>query len=364
MPIFPTAPAQIHPFFGYRSETRLMLRARALRSRRNEHNTGGRWQAIRTLMSHYASHEVKDLDVRMDLKSPDGEVVSHRAVTDKEGYVVFDIGLPSEWPLPDRPRWEVVELHWENDEGKQCVPAHVLAPGAETHLGVISDVDDTIIETGITGSPRALLRNWRRLLAQHPEERIAVPHADTFYGALGGARFDPEEASHLGESLPATQRPFFFVSSSPWNLFSYLVAFKKAKGLPLGPMVLRDWGLNRETFGSSSHGGHKVDAIKQIVGFYPDMRFALVGDDTQGDVTAFGEVAEAMRGRIAAIFIRKAAADPLSPEEVAAKASIEALGIPMWLGPSYDAGKQFLRATGLVGDKDAKDIVDTVEEAQ
>lgn len=361
MPLFSKPPVQIHPFFGYRSAKRLSLRARALKSRKSQPRDG-RWQAIRTMISHYASHEVAGLDVRMDLKSPAGTVVSHHGTSDKEGYFHFDIELDGEWRLPDQPRWDVVELHWRNEEGNQCAPAHVLAPGIAARLGVVSDIDDTIIETGITGSPRAILRNWRRILAQHPEERIAVPGVDAFYGALGGSKFDPADTRQLGVSIPATERPFFFVSSSPWNLFSYLVAFKKAKNLPLGPMILRDWGFNRETLGSSSHGGHKIKAINDILRFYPDMRFALIGDDTQGDVTAFAEVAATMGDQIAAIFIRKTAANDLSPEEAAAKASVAALGVPMWIGPSYNVGREFLRATGLIEANGADTIVETVGE--
>lgn len=361
MPLFPSAPPQIHPFFGYRSDTGLRIKARALRSRKPTYG-GGRWQAIRTMISHYASHEVAGLEVRLEVKGPFGEAITQRAVTDEEGFADFDIAFPGDWPLPMSARWEVVELHWTNDEGEQCVPGHVLAPAASASLGVISDIDDTIIETGITGSPRAILRNWRRILAQHPEERIAAPGADAFYSALGGAQQGLSDEPNAGDSLPATERPFFFVSSSPWNLFSYLVAFKKSKNLPLGPMALRDWGFNRATLGSSSHGGHKVEAIRQIIEFYPAMRFALVGDDTQGDVTAFAEVAETMRQRVAAIFIRKAAEAPMSPEELAAKAAVDALGIPMWVGPSYDVGREFLRATGLVNDADANSIVETIEE--
>lgn len=158
--------------------------------------------------------------------------------------------------------------------------------------------------------------------------------------------------------MAATGRPLFYVSSSPWNLFSYLVAFKRAKGLPLGPLLLRDWGLNRQTLGRSSHGGHKTAAIARILATFPDMRFALIGDDTQGDLHAFSDMAAQHEGRIAAIFIRRVAERALSEAELAAVAAIRQRDVPLWMGQSYSAGHEFLTSLGLEEDGDIASIVD------
>jgi phosphatidate phosphatase APP1 len=161
--------------------------------------------------------------------------------------------------------------------------------------------------------------------------------------------------------LPAPRRPFFYVSSSPWNLFSYLAAFKQVNRLPLGPMLLRDWGLNRRTFGHSSHGSHKSDSIRAILHMYGEFRFALVGDDTQGDLPAFARVVEENPGRVAAIFIRTAGAS-FSAEEKIAQATIKAAGVPLWMGDSYTVGNQFLRAAGLSDEGHAAALVEAVED--
>ncbi len=189
---------------------------------------------------------------------------------------------------------------------------------------------------------------------------MRYPGADVFYTSLGGGRVIAKEEASTGDQIPATHRPFFYVSSSPWNLYSYLVAYKRLRDLPLGPIFLRDWGLNSDTFGSSSHGSHKTDAIRKILASYPDLRFALIGDDTQGDLPAFGEIVEEHPGRIAAVFIRTAAGD-FSPEEIAAKAAINAASVPLWLGESYEIGQEFLKAAGVSAAGDTARIVKAVE---
>ena len=358
-----TPPARIQPFFGFRNEDSLVISARALRSERAGFKSGGRWQAFRTMISQFASREVSGLDVRLEIERGDGAKFDHHGVTDREGFVHFEVSLDGAWPRSDHTRWEVVALHWHNDDGDQCVEGHVLTPGEHARLGIISDIDDTIIETGITGNFRSLVRNWRRVLAELPDERIAVPGADAFYGALGGGKLLDPGAARIGEGALATHHPFFYVSSSPWNLFSYLVAFKQSRGLPLGPVMLRDWGLDAETFGSSSHGAHKREAIAAILAHYPHLRFALIGDDTQGDLPAYGDIVAANPSRIAAVFIRTIAGSDLSPEEIAAKAIIEAAGVPLWLGSDYATGQSFLRAVGLMGDGEAEKIVEAVEKS-
>ncbi len=356
-------PIRLQPYFGYRSGEKLVISARALRAGKPGFEKRGRMQAMRTMLAQFASREVAHLPVRLEIKSAAGITAEHHGITDREGYVRFEVALAGDWPFPADPAWEIACLHWFNREGPQCVEGFVLAPGTKTVLGVVSDIDDTIVETGITGGFRQIARNWRRVLAELPDERIVVPGADVFYGAIGGGAVLPAGESHVGERLPATHRPFFYVSSSPWNLFSYLVAFLNSRNLPLGPLLLRDWGFDRATFGSESHGAHKRGAVDAVLAMYPEMRFALIGDDTQGDLTAYSEVVRANPGRIAGVFIRTGAG-PLSSAERGSKAMIDAAGVPLWLGDDYATGRDFLRANKLSATGETSQIVETVSKAE
>ena len=353
-------PVRLQPYFGYRSRDRFVLAARALRAPQPGFESRGRLRAIRTMLSQFNSREEAGVPVTLEIEAG-GRAFRHEAETDREGFVRFDLKLDPPFDPPPHPVWEVVALHWINREGPQCIDAHVLAPGADSRLAVISDIDDTIIETGITGGMRAIARNWRRLLAELPEERIAVSGADVFYGSLGGGPVISPDEHRPDKRIPATHRPFFYVSSSPWNLFSYLVAFQRAKGLPLGPLLLRDWGFDRSTLGSSSHGVHKSAAIRAILSMYPELRFALIGDDTQGDLPAYADAVQSHPGRVAAIFIRTTARHALSPEEIAAQAAIEAAGVPLWLGDSFAVGEDFLAAAGFTKGGETEQIVRAVE---
>lgn len=355
-------PLRIQPYFGHRTRDRLLLSARALHARKPGFAQRTRLGAMRTMVSQFLSWKAAGVQVRLELPGHDGTTSVHHGLTDEGGYVHFDIALDPPWDLPDDPVWELGAVHWDNAHGPQSAEIRVLAPAHDSKLAVISDIDDTIIETGVTGGFRSVLRNWRRLFAELPHERIAVPGADLFYDQLGGGML-PAEPAPVAYRLPATRRPFFYISSSPWNLFSYLVAFKRVKGLPLGPLKLRDWGLNRRTLGQQSHGEHKDAAIDGILAMYPALRFALIGDDTQGDLPAFARAVQLYPGRIAAVFLRTVSEHEFSAEEAEARHIIEQAGVPMWLGRTYEDGIDFLRTVGFTPGGETEQIVRTVEQA-
>ena len=344
-------PARVRPYLGYRSADRLVLTARALRMPEPGWKRRGTLSKMSAILSEFASAEVPGMPVTLELAFTRGDPIRVTGVSDRDGLVRFEVAFASRRELPDDPAWEVARLSWVNSLGRQSVNAYVLAPGRSGRLAVISDIDDTIVETGAA----SLRRNWRRVLAQMPAERTVVPGAVEFYGRLAGGT--------LGDSVPASRRPFFYVSSSPWNLFEYITAFQKLQKLPQGPLLLRNWALGNVAMDTSSHGSHKTEAIRRLTEFYPELRFALIGDDTQADASAYAEAVRAHPGRIVAVFIRRAPGAGLEQAEQAALASISAAGVPLWTGATFDVAGEFLDALGFTAGGDTERIVATIAAA-
>lgn len=365
MPIGPFSrhrPLRVQPFYGFRSGAQLYLNARAIRSAEPVFEKRSFWRDFATMVGQYFSKEVPGLAVTLEYELSDGRVLRHETVTGPEGYARFDLALEPEAPRPERTRWEKARVIWQTGEGTIAdAPAYILTPGTRTQTGVISDIDDTILETGITGNVRMIARNWKRVMAQMPSERILVPDAPAFYAAIGGNPAGSREPGSPVDPLEpeARVRPVFYVSSSPWNLFSYLVTFKRERDLPLGPIMLRDWGFNRRTLGKEGHGSHKLASIERILAAFPHLRFALIGDDTQKDLAAFGAIAHKYPGRIAAVFIRAVTGEPLNNEALHAKDIIEKAQVPFWMGTDYTAAKAFLRSAGLELEGGVKKLVKT-----
>ena len=349
----PRRPPAIHAYPGHRNGHRVELTARVFRHAPAPVARTGWRDRLAALWSIWGTHEWPDAGVAIAGTGFRGE-----ARADAEGYVRFD--LPCASPLPPHARWERARLWLPDHPDVPVVRTHILAPGRDGRLGVISDLDDTVLVTGRIGP-----RNWRRLLWHGPAERAAVPGARALFDALAErappldegvdeagewpvARFGPLPAPMAeAETAPAPARPFFYVSSSPWNLHEYLSEFLARGGFPMGVFELRDWGLNRATFGTTSHGSHKGERIAHILHFHPELRFVLIGDDGQGDVLAYAHAVERQRERVAGVFIRSTTAHSLSVDEERAIAAMRAAGTPVFVGPIWDAGVDMARHLGL-----------------
>lgn len=313
--------ARIDGYFGYRSRDRLVLRGRLLEAWKAQTQVSDATLArVRNMLRLYESDELPGVEVEIRIGQE-----SHTVVTDNEGY--FALLLEGRnVPLPEATEVETATVRAPNIEAAE-VEVPILAPGTGTKLAVISDIDDTILETGATN----FVKNWRRVLVETPEERLVVPGAPEFYRMLSGGRASP----------------VFYVSSSPWNLYRYLQRFLGHNDMPTGPMFLRDYGIDDMKFIAAAHTEHKTDAVKHILGFYPDLKFLLIGDDGQKDVKVYAEAAKMFPERIAGVFIRDVHDDGRSAVHDPALRELERSGIKVYVGSGYADAHDLAKEVGF-----------------
>jgi phosphatidate phosphatase APP1 len=163
------------------------------------------------------------------------------------------------------------------------VSVDVRVPGPGASFGIVSDIDDTILETGV--------------------QRLGTMLRQTFTGsALTRTAFDG--AAELYRDLARGGNPVFYVSSSPWNLHAFLVAFLRHRDFPLGPLLLRD------LLGTVEGREQKHGRIREILELHPDQRFVLIGDSGEKDPEIYADIVREHPGRILAVYIREVRLDP------------------------------------------------------
>ncbi|HEY0652761.1 MAG TPA: phosphatase domain-containing protein, partial [Chryseosolibacter sp.] len=197
-----------------------------------------------------------------------------------------------ESPLAWSDMWHEVEIELidakiQFQKGVKAT-AEVLVPPLDAEYGIISDIDDTIVKTTAT----SLLAMSRNTFLHNAHTRLPFAGVKEFYRSL-----------QLGRN-GKRNNPFFYVSSSPWNLYDLLVDFMDLNDIPEGPLLLRDFGLDNNKAGMSDHMGHKFHEIQNILTAYPQLNFILVGDSGQEDPKIYQEVVRKFPGRILAIYIR------------------------------------------------------------
>ncbi|OAA65620.1 actin filament organization protein app1 [Niveomyces insectorum RCEF 264] len=156
-----------------------------------------------------------------------------------------------------------------------------------TGWGVISDIDDTIKRTQ-TSDPLGILQTT------FVDAPTPIPGMPELYARLH-ARMGPAA-------------PFFYLSASPYNLYPFLHAFRRAH-YPTGALLLRDATpmsvaglLATLTLGTQAY---KVDRMRRLHKQLPGKTFVCIGDSTQSDPEAYGEIYRTFPGWVKLILIRK-----------------------------------------------------------
>jgi phosphatidate phosphatase APP1 len=272
----------IFPYLGYGTTKTFYLKGRVLEDKGigDPQDDASIWANLFNTYKRFDSDEVSQARIRLRFQDQQLEVI-----TDQEGY--FDVRLQLDSPLQQPSYLQHVEL-----ELLSPLPPHppetpttatVIVPPEQAQFGVISDIDDTVLQTGAT----SLLAMVKQTLFGNTRTRLPFEGVAAFYTALH-----------------RDQNPIFYVSSSPWNLYDVLVDFLDIHDIPLGPLMLRDWGLTEIELLPTSHGDHKRASIEAILNTYPDLPFILIGDSGQEDPEIYREIVKAFPERILSIFIR------------------------------------------------------------
>ena len=245
-----------------------------------------RWQNLLAALKRFESDEVPGARVRLSYAGRTTEVE-----TDEEGY--FDAWLTPAAVLAEAPRWRRVTAELVEPAGRAGT-GYAIVPPESAGFGVISDLDDTVIRTDAT----SIIRMARSTLFGNARTRLPFPGVAAFYAAL-----------QQGPNGVAGN-PIFYVSSSPWNLHDFLVEFLEVQRIPLGPLLLRDWGSSRTSLLPLGHHEHKRAAIARVLETYPALPFILIGDSGQQDPEIYRDVLRDFPGRILAAYIRNVTPDP------------------------------------------------------
>ena len=285
---------RVEPYIGYGTGSYSRLICRTVFS--PMHSTSGNvLRGIRTMLMVPAAHT----RVRISIDSTPLVTVQ---VGDSEQYDAVNANpdQSSKYAISDSQGYLDLVAQRELEPGKHDVsytvkgrhPVHstLYTIAADAKVGIISDVDDTIMVTQV---PR-LFRATFNLLFRNPRKRLSVPSMAVFY-------------NKLNELFP--DAPFFYLSTSPWNVEGSIRHCIESHGYPEGPLLLRDLDPRPKTF-IPSGVQHKLEFVEQLMADFPQMRFILIGDDGQKDPTTYATIAKQYPGRVIAIGIRQ-----LSPGE-------------------------------------------------
>ena len=206
--------------------------------------------------------------------------------TDDDGYWE----LATNQPLPLAPGWH--EIGSVPDASSE---AGLLVVDPANRLGIVSDLDDTILVSGVM-EKRVLLRNS---LTLPPERREAVPGMAALYRRLLKQNPVPEASA------------VFYVSASPKQLTDNLRAFLRRNDFPRGVLRLKELseGSDDSLFDADQQA-YKLRVLEAVFHAYPQVRFALFGDDGEQDPEIYAALRKKFPGQVEGVWIRRVNPDP------------------------------------------------------
>jgi phosphatidate phosphatase APP1 len=221
----------------------------------------------------------------------------------------------------------------------------VLIPPASARFAIISDIDDTVIQSRVSN----FLLAARSVILGNARTRLPFPGVAAFYEALRNGRSGSEK------------NPVFYVSSSPWNIYDVITEFMDLQQIPRGPVLLRDWDISFGALSSHRHFAHKGAAIRNIMQFYPNLSFILIGDSGQHDPEIYRQIVQEFPNRVKAIYIRDVSRNPERStaigklaEEVAASSCVLVLVQDTYAAAKHAADQGWISEAALPMVKEEK----------
>lgn len=233
--------------------------------------------------------------------------IEYSTKTEADGFFKF------EWKpqFPLTPGWHSVEVEYRREDRELIKGfAKLSIPYVNQHT-FISDIDDTFLISHSSNLRKRLFV----LFTENARSR------DPFEGVVNHYNLLANSFTKDG-----TVNPFFYVSSSEWNLYNYITEFSRINNLPQGVYLLNQLKQLKSILktGQNNHST-KFMRIARILEAYPEQLFVLLGDDSQADPEIYASIVKHFPKHITAVYIRKVKNDP-SPKAVIKISEMEEAG--------------------------------------
>lgn len=160
----------------------------------------------------------------------------------------------------------------------------------ENQFVCISDIDDTFLISHSSNLRKRLFV----LFTQNAHTRKPFEGVVNHYRMLSKAGVHSEAVN-----------PFFYVSSSEWNLYDYITEFSRKNELPKGVYLLNQMKTISQIVktGQNNHST-KFMRIARVIEAFPAQKFILLGDDSQQDPMIYAAIIEHFPQKIESVYLR------------------------------------------------------------
>src|SRR5690554_1403667 len=275
---------RIEPLYAFGNEETVFVKGRAVEAYRQSKPSSRKNPFVNVLATirRYAGSSIEG--ARVEVRYQDFLQV---VVSDSEG--IFEATFQNISSLITN--HECVTVRLQAEEGlvpeKTSRKVGVIRYPSDYPLGIISDIDDTIL---ISHATQIGKKFWLSI-SKNAYTRRPFPGVSELYRILSKEGVNP----------------VFYVSSSDWSLNDLIKDFLNFRKIPAGPLLLKDLHINLRNIWKSGGGNHthKEDKIDLLFKLYPGMKFVLIGDSGQHDPEIYASIIKRNPGRVLLVYIRQ-----------------------------------------------------------
>lgn len=312
---------------GYANEEELIVMGHVFRpTTRQEYDfQKRRFKNAKSVIRMFRIKTQKNASVYLDLN---GEKIHTKTLDD--GYFKFSIPLKKETAYG----WMDYRVSIFHD-GEEIVTKSSFVRPHEGNLGFISDIDDTFL----VSHTRNPFKKLYILLFRNVNDRKVFEGVVPHYQALSTA----------GRNKKNEQNAFFYVSSSEWNLYRFIVDFTELHELPRAVLLLKDIKTSLTDFFITGRGdhNHKFEKIKHILEFYPHLQYTLLGDDSQHDPFLYEDICKIFPVTVKAVYIRQTGREK-KDKAVEALKNMESMNVATCYFRSSEEAIEHSKRIGLI----------------
>jgi phosphatidate phosphatase APP1 len=280
---------QAASFRGYASQDKLFIQGRISRYRViNNHPDASPWEQLNDTVKRIFNTRIPDVSCEISLLGNSFYTTSNSA-----GYFTLEI----DWPaveIPEQSCWLPAEIMiLPSDEyfiEKNLIRGEILFISKNQKFIVISDIDDTLLLTGVRS-----LFYWKVLyntFLKNLEQRRGIPGAPAFFQRFTQLKDHRDWQTYV-----------FYISSTPRTLYDFVLSWLERYHFPKGPILLKDFGLSTLDKGVLRFKS-KLSWIRHVMSVFPTIPFVLVGDSGEKDFFLYQKISREFPDKVKAILIR------------------------------------------------------------
>ncbi|RZJ66403.1 MAG: DUF2183 domain-containing protein [Flavobacterium sp.] len=313
---------------GYANEEELIVMGHVFRptTKQDYDFQKKRFKNAKSVIRMFRIKTQRNADVYLEIN---GEKIHTKTLDD--GYFKFSIPLKQE-PEYGWIDYRVTMMH----EGAEIATKSSFVRPHEGNLGFISDIDDTFL----VSHTRNPFKKLYILLFRNVNDRKVFEGVVPHYQALSTA----------GRNKKNEQNAFFYVSSSEWNLYRFIVDFTELHELPRAVLLLKDIKTSLTDFFITGRGdhNHKFEKIKHILEFYPHLKYTLLGDDSQHDPFLYEDICKIFPVTVKAVYIRQTGHEK-KQKAIDAIKNMESMNVACCYFRESEEAIEHSRRIGLIG---------------